>query len=541
MNRVIHELQQGSEGWHAHRANHYNASEAPAMMGVSQYKTRSALIAEKATGVGEEITEAKQALFDAGHSHEATARPWAEEIIGSELYPLTASADVDGLPLSASYDGATMDEDVIFEHKHLNQALMVSLSEGKIPSEYHPQMEQQLLILGAERCLFMASAGDKETMRWAWYQSDPVLRAQLIAGWKQFREDVANYAPTAVAPPIIVAPPTSLPALVVELVGQVTKSNLKEFEAFALAKIGAIKTELNSDEDFAEAAQMVKFLDDAEKKLELAKSAALTQAQPIDELFRTIDTLKEQMKAKRLNLDKSVEARKINLREEIRGTGNTRYAEHVKALNERLGRSLITLVTQPSPDFAGVMKGKRNFASMRDAVDTELARVKIESNQLADRIQANLATLATQPDFTFLFPDSNQIVLKNKDDFDTLFKARIAEHKHKEAARIEADRERIRKEEEARAVAEQQRLTQAALKTDFSPIFSGEPAATPAPATTQQRVTPAPIKPATMREATDGVQLRFLIDQELDQMENTQLQAALVAVKSIREQQLQAA
>ena len=41
-------------------------------------------------------------------------------------------------------------------------------------------------------------------------------------------------------------------------------------------------------------------------------------------------------------------------------------------------------------DFAGAMKGKRNLASIRDAVDSELARVKIEANAVAELIDANL-------------------------------------------------------------------------------------------------------------------------------------------------------
>ena len=32
-------------------------------------------------------------------------------------------------------------------------------------------MEQGLLLTGAEKCLFMASNGDRETMRYAWYES----------------------------------------------------------------------------------------------------------------------------------------------------------------------------------------------------------------------------------------------------------------------------------------------------------------------------------------------------------------------------------
>lgn len=37
----------------AHRAQHHNASEAPAMMGCSPYKTRAQLVREMATGIGQ--------------------------------------------------------------------------------------------------------------------------------------------------------------------------------------------------------------------------------------------------------------------------------------------------------------------------------------------------------------------------------------------------------------------------------------------------------------------------------------------------------
>ena len=50
------DLVQGSDQWHAHRAKHFNASEAPAMMGMSQYTSRDALLKEKATGIAPEIS-----------------------------------------------------------------------------------------------------------------------------------------------------------------------------------------------------------------------------------------------------------------------------------------------------------------------------------------------------------------------------------------------------------------------------------------------------------------------------------------------------
>ena len=107
-------LAQGSPEWLAHRRTSFNASDAPAMLGISKYVTRSELVAQAATGLVREIDANTQRLFDDGHATEALARPFAEEIIGEDLYPIVASLAVDGLQkrLSASYDGTTMDENV---------------------------------------------------------------------------------------------------------------------------------------------------------------------------------------------------------------------------------------------------------------------------------------------------------------------------------------------------------------------------------------------------------------------------------------------
>ena len=87
---------QGSPEWHAHRSKHFNASDAPVMMGLSPYKTRSALLHEMATGQTPDIDAGTQKLFDDGHNFEALARPIAESIIGDDLFPVVGTLEVDG-------------------------------------------------------------------------------------------------------------------------------------------------------------------------------------------------------------------------------------------------------------------------------------------------------------------------------------------------------------------------------------------------------------------------------------------------------------
>ncbi|MFN3078064.1 MAG: YqaJ viral recombinase family protein [Alphaproteobacteria bacterium] len=84
----IHELTQGSPEWHAFRREHFNASDAPAMMGVSPYKTRTELLDEYKSGITKEFDAATQKRLDLGHAFEALARPIAEAEYGEEFFPV---------------------------------------------------------------------------------------------------------------------------------------------------------------------------------------------------------------------------------------------------------------------------------------------------------------------------------------------------------------------------------------------------------------------------------------------------------------------
>jgi putative phage-type endonuclease len=191
-----HDLRQGTPEWAAYRATHFNASDAPAMLGVSPYKTRAKLLRELHTGVPTEVDAGTQKRFDNGHRLEALARPLAEELIGQELYPVVGSLDKH----SASFDGLTLDETIGFEHKALNDELRAAFTDiatiapehqersawRSLPVYHRAQMEQQIIVSGAERILFMTSDWDAEgnllEEHHCWYFGDPKMRADIIAG-----------------------------------------------------------------------------------------------------------------------------------------------------------------------------------------------------------------------------------------------------------------------------------------------------------------------------------------------------------------------
>ena len=453
-----HSLLQGSPQWHSHRLTHFNASDAPAMMGCSQYKTRTQLLHEMATGQVPDVDAATQRRFDDGHRFEALARPVAEKIIGMDLYPVTGSEG----KLSASFDGLTMCETTAFEHKTLNAELRNAMTSWKrdipvldrdFPAMYRIQMEQQLMVSGAERCLFMASSWNGDELveeRHAWYCSDQELRSAILQGWIQFAIDLENYVPEASEAKPIGRSPETLPALHIEVTGMVTASNLAEYKAHALAVFAGINRDLVTDGDFANAESTVKWCGDIETRLAAAKQHALSQTASIDELFKTIDDISAEARATRLELDKLVKNRKDSIRSDIVTGARNAMAAHITALNARIGRPLMPNVVV---DFAGVIKGKRTLDSMRDAVNTELARVKIASNEMADTITLNLRAIDDAGDFAFLFADVATLALKEPEFVAMAIKNRIADHQAKEAARIAAETARIAEQERIKAEA----------------------------------------------------------------------------------------
>lgn len=447
-------LIQGTPEWHAHRAAHFNASDAPAMMGCSPYKTRSQLVREFATGVAVEHDAATLQRFADGHRFEDLARPLAETIIGEELYPCVG---VDG-KFSASFDGLTLLEDTAFEHKSLNDDLRLAMHDGNddLPLHYQVQMEHQAMVSGAERVLFMASkwSGDELVEeRHCWYIPNPELRAKILAGWAQFEADVAAYEPAPAAAPVATGrAPDQMPALRIEVTGMVTASNLAEWKEQAIAVFQGISTELVTDQDFADAETTVKWCGSIEEQLKAAKQHALGQTESIDLLFRTIDAIAEEARSKRLALEKRVKTRKDERRTEIGNAARRAVQQHVLAINETLGEHAIPMPTTLVADIAEAMKGKRSFASMQEAVDAVAANAKIDASQYADRIRANAAILAGHAEHATLFADRVQLCAsKAPEDLRNLVAARIAEHQQAEQARLDAEREKIREQEQASA------------------------------------------------------------------------------------------
>ena len=455
MKRTTHKLVPGTPEWDQHRAACFNASDAATMLDMSPYKSRSELIREVATGSRPDVSPELQRRFDDGHRFEAAVRPLAERLIGEELFTPIMSVEIDGMRLSASFDGLTMGDDIAWEHKTLNKELDSHLSKGIVPVQYHPQLEQQLLVSGADRVLFMASAGTEETALYAWYESDPKLRERIIAGWKQFAKDVASYKPEAPTAVIVPAPVMDLPAVSVQIAGTLNVlSNLPDFEERARAFIAKMNPAPETDQDFADAEAEVKALKNAEAQLDAAEDSALAQISVVDQMRKHKAMLSELLRGTRLARDKLVKDRKDFVRAKIQSDAVALIQAHAGELHARLGGLYLPPIQH---DVAGAMKGKKTMSSLKDAAASAVAQWKIEADRVAALIEKNLATLR-EKGHAFLFRDIKELVLKDPEAVAAIADQRIAQHeaeqKAKAEAAAEAEREKIRREEQAKAERE---------------------------------------------------------------------------------------
>lgn len=441
---------QGSEAWAQHRAASLNASDLAAAMGLSKYQTRSELIERLATGITPEVDAMTQARFDKGHANEAAAEPKAAEVIGEELYPMVLAAEVPGLKrkMSGSFDGLTLMQDMSWENKSPNAALVQSVQAGVIPPEYRPQMEQGLMLSGAGKCLFTVSDG--EVFVSAWYESDPDLRAKIIPTWQQIEADVAAYVPPSpsAVEKVVAEPVEALPAPVVQVTGQIAlQDNFKVFEQrlrdFLENKLIRKPT---TDQDFADLDGQIKAMKSARESLKAAEAQMLAQVQPVDQAKKTKDMLDKLLQQNVKMAEDMLTAEKDRRKGEIVAGGVAALKAHIEALNTRLGEPFMPVIPA---DFGGAVRGLKSLTSMEDKVSGELAHCKIAANEVADRIQVNMKKLVQAGD-SASFHDSAALVLKAPDDLAAIIAQRIAETER----RAEAARAAIRAEEQAKAEKE---------------------------------------------------------------------------------------
>lgn len=446
--RVTHDLVQGSDEWVEFRPSYYGASEAAVMLALSSKTKRSELLHMKHTATAKEFgVWVQKNILDYGHEVEEMARPIIEQRLGLDLYPVVCSRG----KLSASCDGLTLDDSTAFEHKQWNKNLAAYVRAGSLPDEYMPQCQQVLMVTGADKLIFVVSDGTYENMETMYIYPDPAWFSRIVNGWSQFEKDLAAYVP-----PEIIAKPVadaimSLPAVVINVTGELSLCNLKEvvpqFDVF----LSGAKTKLTTDEDFANGEATAKFSRTTAKTLKLKAEEVVDQISTVSEAVRTLELYADKFDKLGLLLEKAVKEQKQAIKEKIQQAAILEFKAHVDALDAEI--SPIRLNAE-KPNFTDAMKSQRNLSSLSGKVSYELARVKILADANARDIRKKLAWYAANvSDHGFLFSDLQQIIAKPFDDFTLLATSRVESHKTAEAVKLEAIQAKIRIEEEAKAAA----------------------------------------------------------------------------------------
>lgn len=154
-------MEQNSEDWLKFRGNSIGASEIPIIMDASPYKKRATLLREKAFPFPKNEdgqSDDKKFIFAKGHNYEKKIRNFVEFSLDLDLsHTPTVVFEAEGYdtPIHASLDGITPDGQIIGEFKFVGfEAFLEYKKTKKPPHNYFLQIQQQLLITKAKKCIF---------------------------------------------------------------------------------------------------------------------------------------------------------------------------------------------------------------------------------------------------------------------------------------------------------------------------------------------------------------------------------------------------
>lgn len=185
---TIVDLVQGSDKWIQERKKYITASDIPALLNESPYKTQKQLFDEKLLGIEQDLSS-KAALFAKGHAIEESVRNmhntqgynFKPKVVVSKKYP-SLMASLDGLEQNIMEN--TGNYDVILEVKYMGKNMYTS------PLHHIIQIQAQLLATGARYCVYSRSDGFKHSA--LKIEPDPFMQERILRGIELFEEKKKN-------------------------------------------------------------------------------------------------------------------------------------------------------------------------------------------------------------------------------------------------------------------------------------------------------------------------------------------------------------
>jgi predicted phage-related endonuclease len=518
-------LVQGSDEWLEARLNYLCASEAPVMMGASSFMSRNQLLDLKKGWKSNPVDSFKQRLFDKGHEHEESARTLLELDLLEDVPGKVGLVVIDGLEILASFDGYG-EFGYIWEHKDWNEVLAENVRNSVLEAKYYWQLEQQMLVADATEVHFMVSDGTATKRESMIYHSVPERREQLIAGWKQFVVDLELHELEAKKEKVLAKPQAKFPSIECKVEGSVVISNLGDYiptiQNLADEQMSIV---LESDQDFADKEAFNKAVKEGRASLKAKAGEIETAFESLAEFNGYVKKADSILQKLQSHGEGQVKKAKADKKLAITTNAQAAIQNHLVELSKSINGIIVSDI---SANWDTIIKGKRSFEKMQEAVDVEVANLKIKANEISTTIRKNLDSLTElASDHKFLFSDHAELVLKDNDDLINLIKMRIAEHEKAEIERQEQERQRIQAEEEAKAkreaeakleqerekirleeqarIRKEQEKAALATKVESQPAQQAEPAALIQQPVQQEAQTASPRFAAPTRKAAEAM------------------------------------
>ena len=152
---------QNKDEWYKMRNNFIGASESNIIMGHTKFKTPIGLWKQK---IGEAQPENNDTTFiqAKGHRLEEKTRPIIEMVLDTDIKPLVVVSD-DYPFLMCSLDGYSEEHHFTWENKFVGAADFEKVNNGEMLMHYYPQVQHQLLLTGANYCVFSVIRDFKES------------------------------------------------------------------------------------------------------------------------------------------------------------------------------------------------------------------------------------------------------------------------------------------------------------------------------------------------------------------------------------------
>jgi putative phage-type endonuclease len=182
---------QGTPEWLAWRKGGIGASEAAAIMGVCPYSTPLKVWKEKSG-----LAEGFEGNFatQRGSDLEAKARARYELISLEDMPPATATHPKYDF-LRASLDGLRADNKLILEIKVPSKESHDLAKSGKVPEHYKIQVQQQLLVTGADLCHYFSYSDKDQSHALVEVEPDLELQARIVIEAEKFWQLVKSGTP----------------------------------------------------------------------------------------------------------------------------------------------------------------------------------------------------------------------------------------------------------------------------------------------------------------------------------------------------------